>query len=110
MRQVASGKTTMKIAKLILATIAVYGTLSAVSAGAFTYDNRTNQSPDAALRLKQNKDGSFGNSHFSMQFSGGSGVGGQSGVQNRFVQSSNPDLANPFNSENNLDLALGNRH
>jgi hypothetical protein len=55
--------------------------------------------------------GKIGNSHFSMQFSGSSSGYGQSGIQNRFVPSSNSAFSSPFDGNpNNLDLALGNRH
>ena len=99
--------------RTIIAAAAVSVLVASASAGAFTYDNRTNQNPDVQAQLR----GANGlpvqqkNSHFSMQFSG-SGLGNNqaSGVQGRFVPSSNPDFQTPYSGPNNLDLALGNRH
>ena len=85
----------------------------AVSANAFTYDNRTNQNPDGSARFTDPDSAlgkrSSGDSHFSMHFSGG-GPGGQTSSDDRFVPSSNGVFSSPFNGPNNMDLALGNRH
>jgi len=88
----------MTSAKLALAACFL---LSAVSAGAFTYDNRTNQSPEAQARFRDqqsqpNNGLRIGDSHFSLQFSGGGFGNNQPGVDSRFVPSSNPDFANPY--------------
>ena len=105
----------MSAARFVLAFTASAVLLTAASAGAFTYDNRTNQSPEVQAQLRgqegQLSNGmKIGNSHFSMQFSGGGYGNGQSGIENRFVPSSNPDFANPYYSPNNLDTALANHH
>lgn len=100
------------LAKTVLAAIAACGILSSLSAGAFTYDNRTNQGPNGEAQLRaqalQGQNGRIGNSHFSVQFSGSGYGAGQSGADSRFVPSANPDLQNPFYSPNNLDTALAN--
>jgi len=105
----------MPSARFALALAAAGLVLSSVSASAFTYDNRTNQSPEVQAQLRGQEglltDGSrIGNSHFSMQFSGGGYGSQQGGADSRFVPSTNPDLNNPFNSPNNLDTALYNHH
>jgi hypothetical protein len=96
-------------------SVAVVALLGAVSAQAFTYDSRTNQDPSGQAKLRAAANamangGKIGNSHFSMQFSGGPSGYGQGGIENRFVPSANPAFANPYYSPNNLDMALGNHH
>jgi hypothetical protein len=98
--------------KFALALVAACGVLSSVAASAFTYDSRTNQDPTGLAKFRDSlsNGGKIGNSHFSVQFSGGNSGDGQSGADSRFVPSSNPAFANPYYSPNNLDMALGNHH
>ena len=91
-------------------------------AQAFTYDGRASLNMDTSLRYQDPDDkfqnnltsppgtnsssGKFGN--FSFKFSS-SNSSGPAGIEDRFVPSGNSAFASPF-GQNNLDLALGNRH
>jgi hypothetical protein len=102
----------MQTLKLSLAVIATCTLMSAVSAQAFTYDNRTNQGPDGSAKFRDPESAlsNGGSSNFSLKFSSSGMNGGQNGTDSRFVQSSNPAFSSPFGGPNNLDYALGNRH
>lgn len=100
----------MSTRKFVLAAVAVIGVAAALPAQAFTYDSRTNQGGDASkFQDPDSQTKKLGDSHFSMQFSGGSSGQQQSGYDSRFVPSGNSAFG-PGGGSNNLDTALGNRH
>ena len=103
----------MTASTLRLTALVAVGCFVSVAAHAFTYDNRTNQTPNGAAHF-QDPDAALANgdsdSHFSMKFSGGSNQPMSSGLNSRFVPSSNNAFSSPFNSPNNFDNAMGDRH
>ena len=109
----------MRLGRLALAAGAAAVVMGAASAQAFTYDNRTNQTPSGAARYADPDDAltptapdskdSGSKSGFSFHFSGGPQGNAPQGFDERFVPSANPAFASPYNSPNNMDYAFGNR-